>query len=83
MPVAASIKSVSLAEKINEMGGHAQILSGKEVLQAEKAAPLVDTAGEKHDLGFVGDIQSTDITQVQKLVDAEIVPVISPLARGG
>jgi len=72
----------SLAAKIQEMGGKAQILSGKEVLHAEKAPPMVDPTGLKHDLGFVGDIKSTDITQVQKLVDAEIVPIISPLGRG-
>jgi acetylglutamate kinase len=72
----------SLVAKIEEMGGKAQILSGKEVLQAEKAPPMVDPSGATHDLGFVGDIKSTDITQVQKLVDAEIVPIISPLGRG-
>ncbi len=43
---------------------------------------MADATGAKHDLGFVGDITSTDITQVQKLVDAEIVPIISPLGRG-
>ncbi len=33
-------------------------------------------------MGFIGEITATDITQVQKLVDAEIVPIISPLGRG-
>jgi len=80
--ILTEVISPSLAAKIQEMGGKAQVLSGKDVLQAEKAPPMVDAAGEKHDLGFVGDIQSTDITQVQKLVDAEIVPIISPLGKG-
>ena len=74
--------SPSLAAKIGELGGKAQVLSGKEVLLAEKAAPRQDATGGKIDLGFVGDITSVDVAQVQKLVDAEIVPVISPLGRG-
>jgi acetylglutamate kinase len=80
--VLTEVISPSLAAKIEQFGGKAQVLSGKEVLHAEKAPLHLDAAGAKIDLGFVGDIQSTDISQVQKLVDAEIVPIISPLGRG-
>ncbi len=80
--ILTEVISPSLAAKIQEMGGRAQVLSGKNVLHAEKAAPKLDAVGAKIDLGFVGDIKSTDISQVQKLVDAEIVPIISPLGRG-
>jgi len=72
----------SLAGKIRELGGKAQVLSGKDVLVAEKAPPRVDAAGSKIDLGFVGNITAVDVTRVQKLVDAEIVPIISPVGRG-
>lgn len=72
----------SLADKIKELGGKAQVLSGKEVLVADKATPRSDAAGNKIDLGFVGDITSVNIKDVQKLVDAEIVPIISPLGKG-
>ncbi|MCE0484671.1 MAG: acetylglutamate kinase [Methylacidiphilales bacterium] len=72
----------SLAAKIAELGGKAQILSGKQVLLAEKAPPRVNAAGEKNDLGFIGDIVSVDTTPIQKLVDAEIVPIVSPLGQG-
>src|SRR5471032_354765 len=41
----------SLATKIQELGGKAQVLSGKQVLVAEKAPPRVDAAGSKIDLG--------------------------------
>jgi acetylglutamate kinase len=80
--ILTEVISPSLVAKIQELGGKAAVLSGKEVLVAEKARPKVDATGAKIDLGFVGDITSTDITQVQKLVDAEIVPIISPLGRG-
>src|SRR5271154_1821565 len=59
----------SLAAKIGELGGKAQILSGKEVLIAEKAPPHIESGGGKVDLGFVGDIVSVDVSRVQKLVD--------------
>lgn len=72
----------SLADKIKELGGKAQALPGKVVLTAEKESPRLDASGAKVDLGFVGDITKVDIGPVQKLVDEEIVPVISPVAHG-
>ena len=80
--VLTEVISPSLAEKIRELGGKADVLSGKDVLLAEKAPPRIDAAGNKTDLGFVGDIISTDVSRVQELVNAEIVPIISPLGRG-
>jgi acetylglutamate kinase len=80
--VLTEVISPSLAAKVREFGGKAEVLSGKEVLIADKAPPRVDAAGTKIDLGFVGDITATTITKVQSLIDAEIVPIISPLGRG-
>ncbi len=80
--VLTEVISPSLAAKIRELGGKAEVLSGKDVLVADKAPPRADATGVKIDMGFVGDITSTDVTAAQKLVDAEIVPVISPLGRG-
>ena len=80
--VLTEVISPSLAARIRELGGKAEVLSGKDVLTADKAPPRTDATGAKLDLGFVGDITSIDVTQVQKLVDAEIVPIISPLGRG-
>src|SRR5476649_2847317 len=40
----------SLAAKIQELGGQARVLSGKEVLVAEKALPRLDATGAKMDL---------------------------------
>jgi len=72
----------SLAAKIIEMGGKAQVLSGKEVLTAVKGGSRVDATGAPVDMGFIGEIESVDVTQIQKLLDQEIVPVVSPLGRG-
>src|SRR5260221_8224135 len=75
--------SPSLVAKIGELGGKARALPGKEVLTAVKGLPRLDATGTKVDMGFIGDITEVDITPVQKLIDAEIVPVISPVGRGG
>jgi acetylglutamate kinase len=80
--VLTEVISPSLAAKVRELGGKAEVLSGKEVLIADKAPPRADATGAKIDMGFVGAITSTDVAQVQKLVEAEIVPIISPLGRG-
>ena len=80
--VLTDVISPSLAAKVREFGGKAEVLSGKDVLIAAKAPPRVDAAGAKIDLGFVGDITATDVTKAQALINAEIVPIISPLGRG-
>jgi acetylglutamate kinase len=72
----------SLAAKINELGGKARVLSGKEVLVAEKARPHSDSTGAKVDLGFVGEIAAVRVETIQRLVDEEIVPIISPVGLG-
>jgi len=73
----------SLAAKIEELGGKAQVLPGKEVLTAVRAMPHLDATGAKVDMGFIGEITAVNVIAVQRLIDAEIVPVISPVGRGG
>jgi acetylglutamate kinase len=80
--VLTEVISPSLAEKIRELGGKAEVLSGKDVLVAEKGGGRVDVTGAKIDMGFIGEVTSVDVSGIQKLVDQEIVPVISPLGRG-
>jgi acetylglutamate kinase len=80
--VLSEVISPSLAAKINEHGGRAEVLSGKEVLVAQKAPAHIDATGAAVDLGFVGDITGVHAAKVQKLIDSEIVPIISPVARG-
>jgi acetylglutamate kinase len=79
--VLTEVISPSLAAKITEQGGKAEILSGKEVLVATKAPLHTDATGAQVDLGFVGDIISVHTEKVQKLIDSEIVPIISPVGR--
>jgi acetylglutamate kinase len=80
--VLTEVISPSLAAKITELGGKAEILSGKDVLVAQKAPLHTDATGSKVDLGLIGDILEVHTAKIQKLVDSEIVPVISPVGRG-
>jgi len=71
-----------IVKTINEFGGQAVGFSGKEVIRARKLPPVRDEKGEEVDLGFVGEANGSIIEAVEKTVAQEIVPVISPIARG-
>ncbi len=73
----------SLARELEKLGGRAQVVAGKDVLVARKAPLHADSAtGQKVDLGFVGDVVSVEAGAIRKLIDNEVVPVISPMGRG-
>jgi acetylglutamate kinase len=74
--------SPGLVEKIGAFGGKAEAVSGKSVLTARKAAPYRDSTGALVDMGLVGDVTAVNVPRIQKLVESEIVPVISPLGLG-
>ncbi|MBN1354453.1 MAG: acetylglutamate kinase, partial [Candidatus Omnitrophica bacterium] len=66
-----------LVDEIKKMGTEAFGLSGKEnkLIVAKKIeGPL--------DVGYAGTVESVDTTVLEKLVDANIIPVISPVAIG-
>ena len=72
----------SLVASLEALGGHAKVVSGKDVLTARKAAPHLDSTGAKVDLGFVGDITSVNVAELQSLIAREIVPIVSPIGQG-
>ncbi len=65
-----------LVGMINELGGEAFGLSGKEnnMIQAvKKKGP---------DLGFVGSVDAVDTTVLNRLIETNMIPVICPVAKG-
>ena len=68
-----------IAAKIKEFGGRAVSISGRAVIQAEKLPPQLSARGPAVDLGLVGDIRGIRIHEVRAAIEAEEVPVISPL----
>jgi acetylglutamate kinase len=72
-----------LVETINAFGGHAIGFSGREVLRAEKLPLLDDGKGGVEDIGFVGRVTGVETAAIEKVLQEERVPVVSPVARGG
>ncbi|HWD20992.1 MAG TPA: acetylglutamate kinase [Verrucomicrobiae bacterium] len=67
---------------MKKLGGKAQGFSGTEIFRCEKLW-LRDSAGEKVDVGYVGDVTGVDATQLRDTLAGGLIPVISPTARGG
>ena len=67
-----------LVEEIKKLGAEAFGLSGKEnkLIMAKKIER------KKEDIGFVGAVESIDTTILERLMEANIVPVVSPVALG-
>lgn len=69
-----------IANRISNFGGSAMGIHGKNVLVGRKLPPQRD--GVEHvDLGFVGEVVDVKLDEITQMVEREIVPVISPLAR--
>ncbi len=66
-----------LVSEIKKIGGKAYGLSGRDsgVITAKKIKSSVD-------LGFVGEVSKIDTTLLERLLDANIIPVVSPVGRG-
>ncbi len=69
-----------IANRINAFGGSAMGIHGKNVLIAQKLPPQREH-GEDVDLGYVGEVTDVKLDEITQMVEREIVPVISPLAR--
>lgn len=65
----------SLVQAINEAGGSAVGLSGKD-------ANLIKARQVRADLGFAGDPVSTDTSVIESLSRDGFIPVISPISAG-
>jgi len=66
-----------LVEEIKKLGAEAFGLSGK-----ENKLILAKKVKRAEDVGFVGTVESIDTTVATRLLEANIIPVISPVAMG-
>ena len=70
-----------IVAKINEFGGKAIGISGKQVIRAEKLAMGKDSKSNEIDFGFIGEVIGLNLEAIQQAVSQEIVPVISPISQ--
>jgi acetylglutamate kinase len=66
-----------IVSTIEEFGGKARGFSGSEIFHCRKYSP----AGEKVDLGFVGEVYDLNVEPLRDCIRRRITPVISPTAR--
>ena len=70
-----------IVKQLNELGGKAVGVPGKNILVGKKLPPQTEGKVTEIDLGFVGEVIEVKLGPVQQAVAREEVPIISPLAR--
>jgi len=70
-----------LVARIGEFSGRAIGISGREVFIARRLPPQTDAQNAAVDLGFAGEVIGLKIDKVREALDAEKVPVISPISQ--
>ena len=70
-----------IARLLNSFGGKAVGIHGKDVLVGRKLPPQTEGKSTEIDLGFVGEVVEVALGPIEEALHAEMVPVISPLAR--
>jgi len=70
-----------LVKTIGEFGGRARGFSGRDVLRAEKLPPVDDGKGGTEDIGYVGRVTAVEKGAMEKVLQEERVPVVSPVAK--
>ncbi|MFQ3670458.1 MAG: acetylglutamate kinase, partial [Verrucomicrobiia bacterium] len=73
-----TVVSPSIVTSINRLGGRAVQVPGNRVFRATKSPPLLHQ-GQSIDLGFVGQVESCQTSEVLHALAQETVPVLSPL----
>ncbi len=68
-----------IVNTIESFNGRAVGVSGRRVFRARKLSPQAKGRGETVDLGFVGEVDSVDLSAVSAAIESGIVPVISPV----
>lgn len=61
--------------------GKARGIHGEDIFSAERMTGRDETSGAALDWGFVGKITAVDVEPIEAYMQANIVPVITPLAR--
>src|ERR1051325_3207799 len=70
--VLSTVLNPELVQAVNDLGGRARGVPGKEIIRVKQLSP---------ELGFVGDIIGVETKPLLGLIRNSIIPVISPLGR--
>jgi acetylglutamate kinase len=71
-----------LVDILSSYGGQARGIHGEDIIRVKKHTGTDLETGEALDWGYVGKVTSVDVTPITAFLDANIIPVITPLGRG-
>jgi acetylglutamate kinase len=72
--------NAEICKMIASHGGQAVGIAGSSVLKCKKLCK--DRSGNAIDLGYVGEIDDVDTSDIQKHLGSTVIPVVSPTAEG-
>ena len=72
-----------VVQQLQEMGCKARGIHGEDILQVRKHVGRDRQTGAPLDWGFVGEVTGVDVEMINAFLRADIVPVVTPLGRGG
>jgi acetylglutamate kinase len=70
-----------LVDILENYGGKARGIHGEDIITVKKHTGIDPENGQELDWGFVGKVTNVDTTPVKAFLDADIIPVITPLGR--
>lgn len=71
-----------LVKTLEEYGCKARGIHGEHILTAVKHTATDPKTGQRLDWGYVGEVTAVDVEPIRAYLQADIVPVITPLAKG-
>ena len=76
----ANVVNPNLVNLVHSHGGKAKGIHGAEVFFS-KRMKAVTSDNQNGDLGYVGEVVRCNTTEVSRLTQEEIIPILSPLSR--
>jgi acetylglutamate kinase len=74
--------NAGIVATLRQLGARAQCVDGAAVFQVVKRTGIDEATREPLDWGYVGEVQQIDVAPVQACLDADTIPVVTPLGRG-
>ena len=71
-----------LVDILENYGGKARGIHGEDIIKVRKHTGRDPETGEELDWGYVGKVTHVDVAPITAFLDADIIPVITPLGRG-
>lgn len=71
-----------LVDILKNYGGKAHGIHGEDIVRVKKNTGIDPETGEELDWGYVGKVTQVDTAPIVAFLDANIIPVITPLGRG-